>query len=317
MRATVRPPLIRAGPGVSAWTALPERDRALLLWLVQGDVVTAELAALLAYGHRRIAQRRLARLRDYGLLAGFWAANRQRPRGRYAYTLTKIARAQLERLVWPLGKPKLDEGAIETVSPVIHQLATHDLFMAFLRAADPGAETGLAGWVPERALVRLTGSGYLRPDALAIVRHRDAMIVLFIERDLGTERGAVLVDKVRRYRNMYAREKDPKALHVGIVVDSQRRAHAVRRILRAAEAKLDIARAVRVWVTTEAELTADPHGAVWISPAVDAVRTIDLEPHPIDEHWPILGPLCLATPDTLDVLDERVLAALPVLAGLR
>jgi hypothetical protein len=139
MSATARAPLVRAGPGVSAWTALPERDRALLLWRVQGAVVKAELAALLSYGHRRIAQRRLRRLVDYGLLTGFWAANRQRPRGRYAYALTKLARAQLERLVWPLGKPKLDEGAIETVSPVIHQLATHDLFAAFLRAADPEA----------------------------------------------------------------------------------------------------------------------------------------------------------------------------------
>ena len=56
---------------------------------MHGDVVTAELAALLVYGHRRIAQRRLARLVDYGLLSGFWAANRQRPRGRYAYGLTR------------------------------------------------------------------------------------------------------------------------------------------------------------------------------------------------------------------------------------
>jgi len=312
---TARPMLVRAGPGVSAWTALPERDRTLLLWLIQGDVVTAELAALVAYGHRRVAQRRLARLVEYGLLSGFWAANRQRPRGRHAYALTKVSRAQLERLVWPLGKPKLSEGAIETVSPVIHQLATHDLFAAFLRAADPEREIGLAGWVPERALVRLTDSGYLRADALAIVRNRDAMIVLFIERDLGTERGSVIVDKLRRYRNMYWSVKEPNVLHVGIVVESQRRAHAVRRALRSSEAEM--AKAVRVWVTTEAELTADPHGAVWISPAVDAIRTIDLERHPFDEPWPILMPLCLATPDALEVLDERVVAAVPVLIGLR
>ena len=315
MTTTARPMLVRAGPGVSAWTALPERDRTLLLWLIQGDVVTAELAALVAYGHRRVAQRRLARLVEYGLLSGFWAANRQRPRGRHAYALTKVSRAQLERLVWPLGKPKLSEGAIETVSPVIHQLATHDLFAAFLRAADPEREIGLAGWVPERALVRLTDSGYLRPDALAIVRNRDAMIVLFIERDLGTERGSVIVDKLRRYRNMYWSVKEPNVLHVGIVVESQRRAHAVRRALRSSEAEM--AKAVRVWVTTEAELTADPHGAVWISPAVDAIRTIDLERHPFDEPWPILMPLCLATPDALEVLDERVVAAVPVLIGLR
>ncbi|HEY5486655.1 MAG TPA: replication-relaxation family protein [Candidatus Limnocylindrales bacterium] len=315
MTTTARPMLVRAGPGASAWTGLPERDRTLLLWLVQGDVVTAELAALVAYGHRRVAQRRLARLVEYGLLSGFWAANRQRPRGRHAYALTKVSRAQLERLVWPLGKPKLSEGAIETVSPVIHQLATHDLFAAFLRAADPEREIGLAGWVPERALVRLTDSGYLRADALAIVRNRDAMIVLFIERDLGTERCSVLVDKLRRYRNMYWSVKETNVLHVGIVVESQRRAHAVRLALRSSEAEM--AKELRVWVTTEAELTADPHGAVWISPAVEAIRTIDLERHPFDEPWPILMPLCLATPDALEVLDERVVAAVPVLTGLR
>ena len=62
MSATARAPLVRAGPGVSAWTALPERDRALLLWLERGGVVTAEVAALLSYGHRRIAQHRLVRI---------------------------------------------------------------------------------------------------------------------------------------------------------------------------------------------------------------------------------------------------------------
>ena len=87
---------IRRAPGIAAWTGLPERDRSLLLWLVHGDVVTAELAALLVFGHRRIAQRRLARLVEYGLLNGFWAANRQRPRGRYAYGLTRATRIALD-----------------------------------------------------------------------------------------------------------------------------------------------------------------------------------------------------------------------------
>jgi hypothetical protein len=144
------------GPGIAAWAALPERDRGLLLWLVHGDVVTAELAALLAYGHRRIAQRRLARLVEYGLLTGFWAANRQRPRGRYAYALTKPVRAALERSVWPDGQEALHTGAPEGVSPVIHRLATHDVFGAFLRAGDPERGFGLAAWVPERPCIRLT-----------------------------------------------------------------------------------------------------------------------------------------------------------------
>lgn len=99
-----------------------------------------------------------------------------------------------------------------------------------------------------------------------------------------------------------------------MVVESQRRAHAVRRVLRASAPQLDIAPALRVWVTTEAELTADPHHAVWVSPAIDASRTIHLEPHPLLEPWPVLQQGCLALPDVLEALDERVLAAVPGLS---
>jgi hypothetical protein len=73
---------------------------------------------------------------EYGLLTGFWAANRQRPRGRYAYALTRATRAALEHMIWPSGQKKLYNGAPESVSPVIHGLATHDVFAAFLRASD-------------------------------------------------------------------------------------------------------------------------------------------------------------------------------------
>ncbi len=312
MSATARAPLVRAGPGVAVWTALPERDRALLLWLVQGDVVTAELAALLAYGHRRIAQRRLARLREYGLLTGFWAANRQRPRGRYAYALTKLARAQLERLVWPGGKPALGDGAIETVSPVIHQLATHDLFATFLRAVDRTRAVGVCGWVPERACLRLAG-GFVRPDALAVLPVGDRSIVLVIERDLGTERGGTLPEKVRRYRSLFARSQPIGPLHVGIVVDSARRLLSVRRIL----ARVDQPTGpIRVWLTTEPALAADAHAAVWSSPEGTERRTVDLEAHWVGDPWPLLGEGCLAEGDGLEVLDERVMGLVPGLAWL-
>jgi hypothetical protein len=312
MSATDRAPLVRAGPGVSAWSALPERDRALLLWLVQGDVVTAELAALLSYGHRRIAQRRLRRLVEYGLLSGFWAANRQRPRGRYAYALAKPARIQIERLVWPGGRSSFE--AIETVSPVIHQLATHDLLAAFLRAADAASEVGVCAWVPERALIRLTQFGTLRPDALAIIRVADSVILLFIERDLGTERGSVVADKLDRYRSTYGKSNIGAPVHVGIVVESGRRAAAVRRMLRE---RGESSGMVRAWVTTEPELSADPHGATWLSPEIDPIRTLDLAPLSRDPGWPVLTPSCLATADALEALDDRVILAIPVLARHR
>ena len=310
MNATVRAPLVRSGPGVSAWTALPERDRALLLWLVQGDVVTAELAALLAYGHRRIAQRRLARLVGYGILTGFWAANRQRPRGRYAYALTKTARAQLERLVWPDGKPKIGKDGIETVSPVIHQLATHDLFGAFLRAADPAREVGISAWAPERACVRLNWDGYLRPDALAVIRVGDASIVMFVERDLGTERGGTLSQKVFKYGNVYGNRESTGPLHVGLVVDTARRAASVRRHV---DDPKTYKTSVRVWVTTEPALSADPYGCVWASASGEDLRTLDLAPHWTGDPWAILQPLCLAEPDNLEGLDERVIGFVPLL----
>ena len=94
-------------PGMNAWPALPLRDQRLIAWLWAGDVVNSELAAVLAYGSLRIAQRRLSRLVEYGILRGFWAGNSQRPRGRYAYVLTKSARKDLEFLLWEHSQPEL------------------------------------------------------------------------------------------------------------------------------------------------------------------------------------------------------------------
>ncbi len=106
---------------------------------------------------------------------------------------------------------------------MIHGLATHDVLAAFLRAGDPGRGLGLAAWVPERPLVRLTRGGFLRPDALAVARAGEASIVIAIERDLGTEPGPVLAAKLERYRRVYDPSPARAQLHVGFVVDSARR----------------------------------------------------------------------------------------------
>lgn len=174
---------LRAG---AIWDVLPLRDRALLQWLLAGDIVTAQLASLLVYGQLRTAQRRLRRLVELGLLQGFWTGSAQRPRGRYAYTLTRPTRHEIESLVWPHGRP--DRPPELPGSPPIHQLATHDVLAAFLRAADAGGDAGLFAWVPERPCGGLFG-GFLHPDALAGIRVGRRAIAMFIERDLGTERG--------------------------------------------------------------------------------------------------------------------------------
>ena len=303
---------MRRAPGIAAWTALPERDRSLLLWLVHGDIVTAELAALLVYGHRRIAQRRLARLVEYGLLSGFWAANRQRPRGRYAYGLTRPTRIALERSIWPDGRKKLYNDAPETVSPVIHGLATHDVFAAFLREGDPEHGVGLAAWVSERPLIRMTWHSHLRPDALAVIRAGDRSVLLAIERDLGTERGPILTGKVDSYRGVYDSRLVKAPIHVGFVVESPRRAASVRARLRATEKDGSI---VTIWVVTEPALATDPFGAVWTTPGGVDARVVDFLPHWTGNPWPYLLRGELADPTTLVALDVRVYRRIPMLAS--
>jgi hypothetical protein len=307
-----RRPGPRPGPGIAAWAALPERDRGLLLWLVHGDVVTAELAALLAYGHRRVAQRRLARLVEYGLLSGFWAANRQRPRGRYAYALTKPVRIALERSLWPEGRKRLYNDAPEVVSPVIHGLATHDVFAAFLRAGSPDRGVGLAAWVPERPLIRMTWHATLRPDALAVVRVGPNSILLAIERDLGTERGPVLAGKLDSYRVIYDSRPVKGPLHVGFVVDSGRRAASVRARLRGSRAEGSV---VSAWVIAEPALAADPYGATWTTPEGAEAPVVGFAPHWTGNPWLWLGTGDLADPAALEALDDRVLRAVPMLAS--
>ena len=294
---------LRAG---AVWTALPLRDRHLLLWLLAGDIVTAELASLLVYGQLRTAQRRLARLAELGLLRGFWAASASRPRGRHAYELSRAARLDIQRLAWPGGRP--DQGPEQPASAPIHQLATLDLLAAFLRHGDPLLGEGLVAWVPERACGRLFG-GFLRPDALAVVRVRDRVIPLFVERDLGTERGDTLPEKIRRYRSIAAGRPD-LVLTVGLVVESERRARTVHGLTDGASGADGAPR----FVTAVADrLIRDPAGTLWSDGRV-ACPTRQLAHIRTLATWPILATGCLLDGEALAALDERGMCCLDTTA---
>jgi hypothetical protein len=296
-------------PGSAGWPALPARDRALLTWLAVGEVITAELAALLVYGHPRVARRRLARLREYGLLRGFWTANAQRPRGRHAYELTKGVRAELERLIW--------QDAAESprrrtpTSPAIHQLATHDLLAALLAAARPEDGTGLFAWLPERACAALFG-GYLQPDALAGIRCGRQAIAMFVERDLGTERGPVVVAKAQRYIAMLGSRDAPGPVNVGFVVESGLRARSVLRALHQAGAS---AADPHFWVAVQSDLRRDAFAARWHSSEGVRVATLGLPGYRSAADEAVLGPQCLLEPAALEALDERALDRFPVLSA--
>jgi hypothetical protein len=304
-RAGAKPDSLRSTRAGAIWTALPTRDQQLLLWLLGGDIMTAQLARLLVYGQLRVAQRRLSRLVELGLLRGFWSATAQRPRGRYAYVLTRPTRLDVERLSRPEGRP--DRPPEIPASAAVHQLATHDLFAAFLRRGDPLLREGIFAWIPERACGQLF-DGFLRPDALAGIRVADRAIMMFIERDLGTERGEVLAEKIRRYRSVFARELDVP-IHVGFVVESDRRAKTVHGLLTGRNIP---GSSVRFLTAVDARVSADPLGARWTDGRA-SWPTRDLAPVSAPIDWPILMPGCLSDPDALSALDDRGSSLLPAL----
>ena len=296
---------LRSTPAGAIWEALPERDQHLQLWLLSADIVTAQLAALLVYGHLRTAQRRLARLAELGILRSFWAANMHRPRGRHAYTLTRQARTDIERISWPTGRP--DRARDMPPSAVIHQLATLDLLAAFVRSGDPLLREGIFAWIPERACAQLF-DGYLRPDALAGVRVGGHAIALFIERDLGSERGEVLAEKVRRYRSVFARAVD-LPVQVGFVVESDRRASTVHEVAN----RKHVAASGPVFLTAVVhQLRADPLGARWTD-GRHMWSTRGLTSEVGLASWPILTPGCLVAADAISALDDRALGMIPSL----
>jgi hypothetical protein len=293
---------IRAG---AVWTGLPAREQHLLLWLLGADIVTAELASLLVYGQLRTAQRRLARLVELGLLRGFWSASAHRPRGRYAYVLTRATRIDVERLAWPHGRP--DRPPDLPSSPPIHELATLDLFAALLQHGDPLLREGIFTWVPERVCAHVFG-GFLRPDALAGIRVGNRAIALFVERDLGTERGEVLAEKIRRYRSAFARMPD-LPVNVGFVVDSERRARTLHELV-SSRGRPEIGMSFLTAVGDK--LRRDPLGATWTDGHLYR-PTRDLVPISIGVSWPILAPGCLSDAEAISALDDRGLSMLPEL----
>lgn len=296
-------------PGLAGWSALPERDRRLLEWLLVGEYLTSELAQTLAYPSLRVAQRRLARLRADGLLAGGWAANMQRTRGRYAYRLSDESRRGLEALVW--GERPLRSFASGGASTVIHHLAVHDLLQAMLRAAGP--RLGLVAWLPQRVAAALF-EGYLRPDAVAAVRIGDGLVLFFLELDTGSERPPVLGAKLRRYRAVLAPRAEVAPAHLLFVVSSLRRLRVLQSSLASITPR---ASEPTAWLALSSDLVRAPwSAALW--PLDGRPQFVpDLAAHASDRSLELARRGCLLEPEQAEIIDERALGRLQMLDHYR
>lgn len=206
----------------------------------------------------------------------------------------------IERLVWPDGRAQ--RAIALPPSPPIHQLASRDLLAAFLARADETRGEGLLAWIPERPAGELL-IGYVRPDAIAGVRVGERAIVLFTERDLGTERGEVLPGKIRRYRSLRRTiapriERGfrggvwaPGAFHPEPVAPITDRAAHADHHRRAAGCR--------------------PIGAHWVD-GLASIPTRGLEAFG-DTDAAVLTAGCLAYPDALAAFDDRAGQAMSVL----
>ena len=181
------------------------------------------------------------------------------------------------------------------------------MLVAILRAPS-NRDACLAGWAPERAIALAFG-GYLRPDALAVIGVGDRAVELFIERDLGTERGAILAAKARVYSSHLSGHEVP--MNVGFVVESARRAAGLAYRLRhwLTEYELPGRGKAPCWVAVADELAADPFGKIWRAPDGRRVSARDMASfQPAWELSP-LGPLCLLADHGPEALDDRLLRA--------
>jgi hypothetical protein len=239
---------------------------------------------------------------ELGLIRGFWAANSQRPRGRYAYALVGSVRDELER---SRGGDKRRHDLQGPGTTTIHQLATSDLMAALLRRAEPDRGLGLATWLPERAVATLF-DGYVKPDALAVIGTPTARICVLVERDLGTEPTSTVAAKATRYATLLSGEQE-SLVNVGIVVDSARRSASIRRSIERVGA-----RGLHVWVAISTELLAAPYRGPWTAPDGRRRQTVDLPAETVGQ-TPVVGPLCLLDPDAADVFEPAAIQVVPAL----
>ena len=172
---------------------LPLRDRAVLRILHRAEAATAAQLTVLAYGHRRIANRRLLHMWRAGIVERT-AVARTEPYGSgpYAYRLSDATRRRM--------------GATATrrrgSAYLRHTLDIVEVVTRLIAATSPGT-TLVECWLPETACRGMLGAS-VRPDSLLILRGGRGAGVVWLELDEGTQHQAAMRDKLTGYERAFA-----------------------------------------------------------------------------------------------------------------
>jgi protein involved in plasmid replication-relaxation len=209
------------------------RDRAVLRILDRAEAATPRQLAILVYGHRRVAQRQLARLWHAGLLERAIVPRAQRGGAELAYRLSPRARRKLgDRSTRARGSNRLG-----------HTLDILETVCALVTANDIVARLSpVSAWLPESVAQAMLGTPPF-PDSAVVLYDGGHSGVVCLEIDEGTQRRAVIEAKLRGYRRLF--EANP-TWQLLFVVPSATRARWLCTVARGAEDSV----ATRAWVTS-------------------------------------------------------------------
>lgn len=248
--------------------ALPIRDRAVLRILHRAEAATAAQLTVLAYGHRRIANRRLLQMWQAGLLERT-ALARTVPYGSgpFAYRLSDAARRRVGGRLHRRGSAYLRH-TLDTVEVVTRLVAT-----------SPPSAPIVQAWLPE-SLARDLLPGDIRPDSLSVLRGQSGASLTWVEVDEGTQHQAVMRAKLAAYQRGL---RDGHGL-VLFVVMTPARLEWLRRT-----AALDSEPMPWAWATTLDQLTHGLDATLTDIPDGKMVKLDDLLTHPLKAAGPAVG----------------------------
>lgn len=216
-----------------------QRDRAALRILDRAEAATPRQLAILVYGHRRVAQRRLAALWRAGLLERTILPPAPRGGAEIAYRLSREARHRLgDRSPRVRGSNRLG-----------HTLDVVETICALVTASeDPRLRSPVALWLTE-ATARTYLGGPPFPDSIVVLQDQGHCAVVCLEIDEATQRRGPIEAKLNGYRRLLTSEPGWQVL---FIVPSPTRARWLRVV--AGSVTKDVAS--RTWVTTLAALRA-------------------------------------------------------------
>ena len=209
------------------------RDRAVLRILDRAEAATARQLAILVYGHLRIAQRRLLRLWQAGLLERAIVAHAQRGGAELAYSRECGWRCRRAGG----GRGRSGENRLG------HTLDVVDTVCALVSASDdPRHHSPVWLWLDEPNAAAVLGTPPY-PDGVVALQSDGRSAVICLEIDEATQRRAVIEAKLNGYRRLLDAYPTWWLL---FVVPSRTRARWLRSVAGQADERV----VARAWVTS-------------------------------------------------------------------